>query len=569
MSILLNTYSSLLTDISRLVGIQLDLPDALDENWVLVIGPQLDKTVLTSLENEGLTSPLLPHWLLPLWLRFISTRDSLALKCLRTVLVFGYKAEFEPTEIQLVQAQSVFESANNEVGAWNVAFSATPPGPLFREAKRLVSRVIARCDWFKIVPSHGPGSVFPTFQPSDKGNFDVYTDIVQYYPYDQYFNGLHESGLDDLKSDYHPVDHIHCKMVAVPKDSRGPRLISVHPKESIWIQQGQRHVLEQAIEHHPLTSGRINFRDQKVNGAIALSSSEKRDYVTIDLKEASDRIGRGLVDYLFGYSSKILSCTRASHVVLLDKRLVELNMWAPMGNCLTFPVESLTFWAMVRAGILCRHGVSCDDIYVFGDDIIVPTPYYEGAIYGLLSAGLIPNYTKTFRKGFFRESCGVDAYCGKDVTPFRLRVRDINTYSDGESVCDLAKRLVMAGFTDTSTCLYRAVQNAFGRLSMTNNPNCSGLVRYCDCDLGELFRYEPRLRFSSRYHTWVVPYRRLEAGTTTGPIDSWWNLQDSLLRIQRSWMPVTSSDRGLEYLLPRRERLVRGYVDCIFLKKKV
>jgi hypothetical protein len=34
------------------------------------------------------------------------------------------------------------------------------------------------------------------------------------------------------------ADIIEAKLIAVPKDSRGPRLICVHPAESIWIQQG-------------------------------------------------------------------------------------------------------------------------------------------------------------------------------------------------------------------------------------------------------------------------------------------------------------------------------------------
>jgi hypothetical protein len=89
------------------------------------------------------------------------------------------------------------------------------------------------------------------------------------------------------------------KLTAVPKDSRGPRLICVHPKEAIWIQQGQRLKLEAAITSSNLTKGRINFTDQTVNGGLALESSKSGRLATLDLKEASDRIScNSCVTYL-------------------------------------------------------------------------------------------------------------------------------------------------------------------------------------------------------------------------------------------------------------------------------
>ena len=577
MSILVKTYYSLLVDISRLTGIHLDLPDDFDLSWVLLSGPVLDKEVLQYLEGNR-AEPDFPEWLKPLWKAFIvNNNDAGILQCMRTLLVFGYKAEFEPTKEQLEKAQKAFEEANQGVGVWESSFkNGDSCYPMFREARRLVGLVIGRINWSEITPSHGPGAVYPSHSPCDKGNFNIYAPIEAHYPYDSYFNSLTLSGWDDLMSHREINEEIHCKLVAVPKDSRGPRLICVHPKEAIWIQQGQRRVLEKAITHHPLTRGFINFDDQGVNGRLAMSSSEDREFCTIDLKEASDRIGFSLVTYLFGYAAKLLSCSRASHVKLLDGRLLELQCFAPMGNALTFPVESLVFWSLARAGILSRYGQYCNDVYVFGDDIIVPTKFYEGAIGGLISAGLIPNESKTFRKGFFRESCGVDAYHGKDVTPLRMKVRGVNSYSDGESLCDLAKRLRIKGFTDTSSCLYSAVSRWFGsRLSITNNPNCQGLIEYDRYDLGTILRYEPRAYFEPRYHTWVVPYRKRVRTIEVRPTDAWWHLQDSLLSIIRKYDgSITSpwdretdflgvddlcySERGLEYPSPRGERLTRG-----------
>jgi hypothetical protein len=587
MSMILKAYSSLLTDVSKLTGIHLDLPDDFDMSWVQISGPKLDKDMLQFLEFRTGILPAFPDWLMPLWNGFIdalpSGKAGRILGCLRTILGFGYKAEQVPTSEQLQKAQKAFEEANQDVGFWNSVFESTDsPDPLFREARRLVSRVISRVDWFEIIPSYGPGAVFPRRIPCEKGKFDVYKPIEAFYPYDKYFNCVHNVGMDDLMShSYTTHDEITCRMVAVPKDSRGPRLICVHPSEAIWIQQGQRRVLERAIETSPLTSGKINFRDQSVNGSLALSSSRDRKYCTLDLKEASDRIGFSLVKYLFGkYAFDTIASTRASTVVLLDNRQVELQMFAPMGNCLTFPVESLVFWSLVRAGILSKYGVNCTEIYVFGDDIIFPTEYYDGAINGLIRAGLIPNVSKTFKDGLFRESCGVDAYNGEDVTPHRIRVGGVNSYSDAESVCDLAKRLRIDQYSDTSAFLYSTVSRRFGRLSLTNNPNCQGLVEYVSYDLGDILRYEDRTLYDSWHQVYCVPYRSrvrtLEVITT----HAWWHVQDSLLSLLRrekgipegslfSDSPLVYSERGLRYPTPRGEKLKTMYCEVHHSKPSI
>jgi len=153
----------------------------------------------------------------------------------------------------------------------------------------------------------------------------------------------------------------------------------VHPAESIWIQQGQRQLLESRIESHPLTKGKIAFTDQTVNGKLALSSSKTREFCTLDLREASDRISCSLVKALFGpHTYEWMSCSRATHVKLLDGRVIELKKWAPMGNALCFPVESLVFFSLVVAGIRSHYGENCNDVYVFGDDIIFPSKYHNG-----------------------------------------------------------------------------------------------------------------------------------------------------------------------------------------------
>jgi hypothetical protein len=58
---------------------------------------------------------------------------------------------------------------------------------------------------------------------------------------------------------------------------------------------------------------------------------------------------------------------------------------------------------------------------VYGDDVVVPTAFAADAIEQLETFGLLVNRAKSCVTGFFRESCGVDAYKGHNITPLRLR----------------------------------------------------------------------------------------------------------------------------------------------------
>jgi hypothetical protein len=234
-----------------------------------------------------------------------------------------------------------------------------------------------------------------------------------------------------------------------------------------------------------------------------------------------------------------------------------------MGNCLTFPVQSLVFFSVVRAGIRSRYGVSCDEIYVFGDDILFPSKYYDGAVAALASIGCVPNVGKTFHRGLFRESCGVDAYNGIDVTPLRMKKADVITPQDALATVDLATRLRLQGFEHCSSFLYSNVSKHYGKLPLCNDADAGGLVEYVERDLGWLMCNEPRLKFSHRFHKHRVPCRLVTGATLSCPgSGDWYHLQDSLRGIARKG--DTLSDRGTEYPIPYRTRLTYGWADCLY-----
>lgn len=568
MSMLIETYHRLLADISILSGVPIGAPDEISYEWVLTEGPKLDKQCLAYIEGNRLEQPEFPDWCKPLWDAFIASRDGRLLQYVRQLLVFCYKAEFEPSHEQITEAQSLFEETDSSCSIWDSAFKSTNPSVTVRTARQTVSHVIGRINWSEIEPDHGPGSVFPTCNPDEKTRFlTYYPSIQQYYPYDKFLWAMpsfwHDIMVTESKGSIKESSDIVAKLVAVPKDSRGPRLICVHPKEAIWIQQGQRLKLEAAITASPLTKGRINFTDQSVNGKLALASSKDGRLATLDLKEASDRISCELIRYLFGdYVYGIISCARANKVKLINGRVMDLKKWAPMGNCLTFPVQSLVFFSVVQAGIRSRYGVSCNDIYVFGDDILFPSKYYDGVVSALSSIGCVPNVGKTFHRGPFRESCGVDAYNGIDVTPLRMKKTEVITPQDAIATVDLAKRLRLQKYEHCASFLYSSVSKRFGKLPLCNNLDAGGLVEYVERDLGWLYLNEPRLRFRNTVHQYSVPCRLVSGVTFHSANGDWYHLQDSLRNIARKG--DTISDRGTEYPVPYRTRLTYGWADCLY-----
>jgi hypothetical protein len=96
---------------------------------------------------------------------------------------------------------------------------------------------------------------------------------------------------------------------------------------------------------------------------------------------------------------------------------------APMGSAICFPIMALVHFALIKA-ILNRSSiarVNTRDVYVYGDDIIVNRQCVQ-AIYDYLPLfGMKINTDKSFSRSYFRESCGLHAYKGAEVTPIRFK----------------------------------------------------------------------------------------------------------------------------------------------------
>lgn len=268
----------------------------------------------------------------------------------------------------------------------------------------------------------------------------------------------------DLKSDEIPT-----RVVTVPKDSRGPRVISAEPKELIWLQLGVMGRIYDLVESHPLTRGYVNFRDQSINGRLALVSSKTQEWATLDLAEASDRVPLHLVEAIFPEDVlRYLLAARSKYTMVPTGRVLKLNKFAPMGSALCFPVLALVTWAVLRA-----HGLTC---YVYGDDIIVKRGETQLAIDALTRVGLKVNKDKCCSEGFFRESCGIDAYKGIDVSPVRIRTvwesrRSPAVYA---SWLSYANSLYLRGYLRCADAIALGLEAIYGPIHRDNS--CSGLT---------------------------------------------------------------------------------------------
>lgn len=299
---------------------------------------------------------------------------------------------------------------------------AIPADVIVRKARYLLTEVFAKFDPTDIVPSHGPGAVSTRERLWEKWHWSNVSDrITSLYPLDAYFYANLGHVCDRLQEIQSLTTNCNsARVLLVPKDSRGPRLISCEPLDYMWIQQGLGRAIVRHVENLELTKFNVFFTDQGPNRRGAQLGSSNGRYATLDLNEASDRVSLELVRLLFPPRiAEYLEACRSLTTVLPSGEVLALKKFAPMGSALCFPVLALTTWAILTAG--APDTDTREGILVYGDDVIVPTAQAANAIEQLESFGLKVNRDKSCTGGFFRESCGMDAFKGVDVTPVRLR----------------------------------------------------------------------------------------------------------------------------------------------------
>lgn len=230
---------------------------------------------------------------------------------------------------------------------------------------------------------------------------------------------LHDKGRGDINCVPVPGS----KLATVPKNEERNRTIAIEPLGNMCLQLAAGKYIEGALRRIGL-----DIRDQQPrNKEAARRGSQDGSLSTIDLKDASDMFNPDLVRLLLPESwYKLLMEIRSPSTRLPDGSELKLNMISTMGNGYTFPLMTLILLSLIYA-TLCEHNrtrslfIDWDQVFVFGDDLIVPSDMFAPVCDVIEQAGLIVNRDKSYFQGPFRESCGGDYYKGYDVTPFYVR----------------------------------------------------------------------------------------------------------------------------------------------------
>lgn len=332
-----------------------------------------------------------------------------------------------------------------------------------------------------LIPKHGPGSTADGLTGNSKYKMSYYEVLEDSFPPEMYLvpNMGNDGTLGRMVGSVSRTSPT-SKLVSVPKTMKGPRLIAVEPTAVQYCQQAILRDLVGLLDASPMGKW-FNFHDQTVNASKALDGSIDGSYSTYDLSEASDRVPASLISYLlknFPLLRKAVFACRSPRVRLPDGSVMALRKFASMGSALTFPFEAMVFHTIVEYGIRRAREMSllndksrAVEIYVFGDDIIVPKAYSTFIAPSLQFFGMKVNIDKSFSQGLFRESCGMDAYAGVNVTPTYVRAQfwgDKWNPRQFISLVSTINQLYAAGLWKTSDLLIRYVERRIGRLHLVS-----------------------------------------------------------------------------------------------------
>jgi hypothetical protein len=401
----------------------------------------------------------------------------------------------------------------------------------------------------------GPGAVFERLGAVKKKScVSIPRALNYYYPMDS-FIATSDYVLSSTYDEWVIRNYQLCRLTLVPKDFRGPRGVFIHNVLSMRVQQGQRSLIEAAVEKR---CPAIRLKRQDLNQEQAHIGSYNRSVATLDLSEASDRISKSLVSYLFRYTHwRFIASSRASHCVLPFGRPHRLKMFAPMGSALCFPLQSSIFASIVICSIYYYYTGSyvltdmslvdriANSVRVYGDDITVPSETFAIVVDALESFGLKVNKHKSFVHGFFRESCGYDAYHGVEITPPRLRI-DLDSFGSANDFASLTAfhnrlRLRYRGLVRTTQYLELLTRQRWSCVGYTSRPEVNPTSLYCDAT--ELFRKNQHhpVRVGPTHH---VEYKVLTTSVSREEPDTSvdrWLLNDWLYSSERTVDPVETN----------------------------
>lgn len=384
---------------------------------------------------------------------------------------------------------------------------------------QLVSDIVVshlpKMRWDDLIPRHGPGAVSDMKTGQDKYNFPVWPErLEEVFPF-HFFGQPNELFELSQPSKY----EIPAKLLAVPKTLKGPRLIASEPTALQFCQQAILGWLRDNTPS-PLRTC-VDFHSQLPSRELALQASKLGDLATVDLSSASDRLTLWAVERVFRKSQDLLDAINATRsIYCVDGTgsgkfsLIKLKKMACQGCAYTFPVQSMVYAIAAISVRLYESGYSpyprkgrdrkvtlkaihtaARRVRVFGDDLIVPSQDVPVLAHLLVDLGLRVNASKTHHTGHFRESCGMDAYKGVDVTPLYIHSTELApTAASVTSWIDVRNNAYHKGLWALTRLLDSTLYGVFPRSIATSTVSTEGL-----CCLSFTFRGIPpgcKVRFN-------------------------------------------------------------------------
>ena len=473
-------YNAMVTDLRGTIHRFSTLADALTRSARL---HDTRGTIVTPMFREFARTPLFKEY--HYWYKY---GDPKALEYILSFLYFGKKAEyFDPSLIE-TSIQSWLQTEYKLKGL-------QLPAHVLKDLREILSQQDLRLDAAELVMRHGPGNVAePDIRTTEaKNNFMLYDAridkamrrngfFVRKFPYDTLvlpYAKRWGEGYNGLAARSQTIS----KLRFVRKNYKTMRSICMEPVTYMWAQQAVLNALNGAIKRSRLSS-LIDIEDQTKNRFSAQLASERLDFATLDQSRASDSVSWALIAGIFsGELLALLDDTRTKQVEMPNGYIFDVLKFAPMGSAVCFPIQSIVFSLVL---LLCNylHSRQIDiseylkgdiprvDTYapdapqyscVYGDDIICRDDQAADMMSLLTALGFSTNEQKSyFGSLLFRESCGMYAFCGDDVSPVMFKVENINedTHESRMGRIALANDLYRRGYVNARGVILRTMSTS-------------------------------------------------------------------------------------------------------------
>jgi hypothetical protein len=367
------------------------------------------------------------------------------------------------------------------------------PGPLLRyldDVSRIVSSTMPEVIPQDIRPSHGPGAVADAPSKCDKYHIPNWPNkLERFFPFVMFGQSREDMHLtEDILYGYQEFP---AKLIAVPKTLKTPRMIASEPVAHQYLQLGMMNWIRKNLPYQIRSS--IDFRSQVPSRELCLRSSLTGDLATVDLSSASDRLSCWVVERAFRGNSSFLRALHACRTRWIvnstnigERYHLKLRKYAAQGNGTTFPVQTIVYTMICIAVLLYERGEkvssktikrASQDVRVFGDDIIISSSAVPTLALLLSFLELKVNVSKTHYSGKFRESCGMDAYNGFDVTPLYMSSLELGSSADAlQSWIDVSNNAYSKGLWCLSDWITQQIPAKVRALIPVSNRSLSSIT---------------------------------------------------------------------------------------------